>query len=492
MSHAPFSEGTETKQADDVDTEDHLVGAIIMAGLGGFSNGFAVNVAGDVVRHLQQDRPFDPHLNGLISGSIFLGGACGCLLGGYFADLKGRKSTSIVGEVIIIFSCMVTCISPHPAPVIIFRMTTGIGIGICQAAKPIYVSELSPASFRGRVMAVFSLMYSAGLLATKMMDFVLADVDPATLWRLLVITGAIPATVLLLVLVLCIPESPVWLRMNEKASTEETKDLIQEDCTVTTDEETKPISKISSHRGLAAVKALFGDERHRRPLLLSLVLISAHQLTGAAVIILNSTSYMRSCGASTDASFLAMFVGVAHFCGACIGLGITDCMDRRPQLLLGMLLVFVSLTTLGAVLSVSGSALLSLRVSLLYVYIAAYQAMVAPMFGAIVTEIFPVRVRSIGISFVFFMLFGACFLVLLLYGSVGPNMSNGAWCFVFSAAALLTGAALTSTSVLPETNGISLYDIDAIWGVGQASSPDEEQTPKFEPVETHSAQQADP
>ena len=97
--------------------------------------------------------------------------------------------------------------------------------GICQATKPIYVTELAPASYRGRVMAVFSLAYSAGIMATKLVHYaVRQDIAPPVRWRLVVALGTAPALALLLVIVTCVPESPVWLSI-QNGTEEERKGL---------------------------------------------------------------------------------------------------------------------------------------------------------------------------------------------------------------------------------------------------------------------------
>merc|ERR1711907_9089 len=255
--------------------------AVVMAVLGGFANGFTTNISGDLVYLLQKDRGFEHVLDGLVSGSVFLGGAAGCLLGGYLADIKGRKMTAMMGEIIIVMSCMFTTISPHPAAVITFRSFTGIGIGICQAGKPIYVSELTPAKFRGRVLASFGLMYSAGIACTKFVHYGVRDADPATSWRLLVAIGAIPATALLLFIMVFVPESPVWLAM-QQASAEEKKGLTEADV----EDAGKPSLNPKTLRPWDHAGRQLSDADLRPPVLLSLVLLIIHQFTGASILIL--------------------------------------------------------------------------------------------------------------------------------------------------------------------------------------------------------------
>ena len=261
-------------------------------------------------------------------------------------------------------------------------------------------------------------------------------------------------------------------------------------------------------------------------MLLSLVLMLVHQFTGASVLIINSITFLAAAGAEHDAeaNLYAIFIGVTHFCGACIALIITDTLNRRPMLLGGVAAVAVIMATLG-ILMVVPSAPVEARISMIYAFILVYQAVtvsnpspnakfptlttlslidpdpdqatVAPMFSCIVTEIFPVHIRSAGISLIFATLFMVCFLMLSLYGATVQYIHERAWCFIFGLVALISFFLLLSESFLPETNGISLYEAENLWnrdrsGTGHTcrSSPDVDDegppaTSKMDTMERH-------
>jgi len=206
-------------------------------------------------------------------------------------------------------------------------------------------------------------------------------------------------------------------------------------------------------------------------MLLSLVLMLVHQFTGASVLIINSITFLAAAGAEHDAeaNLYAIFIGVTHFCGACIALIITDTLNRRPMLLGGVAAVAVIMATLG-ILMVVPSAPVEARISMIYAFILVYQATVAPMFSCIVTEIFPVHIRSAGISLIFATLFMVCFLMLSLYGATVQYIHERAWCFIFGLVALISFFLLLSESFLPETNGISLYEAENLWNRDRSST----------------------
>jgi MFS family permease len=178
----------------DVDEESHhLTVAIAMAIMGGYANGYMANMGIMFVKNLEADAgPMSGLTAGAVTGMPFLGGAVGCLLAGWLCNTWGRKQTSILGEILIVSSSILALLSPQPAWIIPCRTVTGLGIGICQSSKPIYVTELAPAEFRGRVLACFGLAFSAGIVTVKIIEHLLAGGTPGVAWRLNILIGVVP------------------------------------------------------------------------------------------------------------------------------------------------------------------------------------------------------------------------------------------------------------------------------------------------------------
>lgn len=106
----------------------------------------------------------------------------------------------------------------------------------------------------------------------------------------------------------------------------------------------------------------------------------------------------------------------------------------------------------------------------LYLYVAVFQSTVGPMFGVIITEIFPVDIRSLAIATIFALLFLETFLIQILYTATAGSKHEGtiAWSYIFSISALLALWTIHTKEVFPETNGIKLQEVDDIWNQGSS------------------------
>ncbi len=397
-----FSQPTQAGQF--FDDRGTLLIAQIMASLGGFSNGFITYVNGSLVALIQKDRGFEHYLDGVLTGSIIIGSGLGSILGGHMADARGRRQASMIGELIIIASSLLGTISPHPGAIITSRIVTGIGCGICQAVKPIFVSELAPSNARGRALALFQLMYSLGIATVKLVDYVLQKCAPALVWRLLVALGALPAFILLLVLGFCAPESPVWLanlspmhRMSnnnqhavcgclDSLSTfqrfEDKTAQVQAQCpdNVSVPEEAQSL--------WSQLEMLLSAKRSvRKPMLVAAALIAAMQGTGSTVLIMKSADFMAKAGAGDDAAFYSIFIGVAHVVGASGAVAMTDTLNRRPMLLGGLWVLLFLATLLGVLYSVGSESAMGVSIATIYLYVIVWTSTVAPMLTVIVTEV---------------------------------------------------------------------------------------------------------
>jgi len=258
---------------------------------------------------------------------------------------------------------MMSIVSPNPWILSILRTITGLGVGdycmtvrmmytradslvppysgMCQTAKPIYVSELAPDQHRGRIMATFTLAYSLGLGSTKIAENILIDGEPEMTWRIFIIGGALPATFLLITIMVFVPESPVWLD-EQKAGREERQRLAPSDPPAQDTEEAEEEEEASTagaYQGAGEEGDGPGDvpwdstwqfvintELYNNPLRLSLLLIGAQQLVGISIIMLHTNDFIAAAGVSETGSqitLLSIFVALAHLLGAVAGLCIT-------------------------------------------------------------------------------------------------------------------------------------------------------------------------
>ncbi|KAG5359699.1 Low-affinity glucose transporter [Yarrowia sp. C11] len=425
---------------------------------------------------------------GLIVGLFSIGAFLGTLLGGFLADKVGRKKGIVYVAMIYIVGMLIQ-ITAFTAwyQVAVGRVVGGLGIGALSVLVPMFQSETAPQNLRGALVSSFQLFITLGI-------FVGFSVCYATKSRL--DTGAyrIPmglcfAWAFILLIGMCfMPESPRFLvsigRIEEARKAMATTNQVPLDDPVV-DEELKAIENAvirEQSAGKATWTELFtGEPRMGYRLTLGILVQVLQQLCGANYFFYYGTSIFKAIGMS-DSFATSMIFGGINFLSTFGGLYIVDRFGRRKCLLGGAMVMFVCFlvySTVGfAALYPNGDTTQPASkivgdVMILFtcIFIAAFASTWAPIAFVVVSETFPLRMRSKGMAVAtggnWMINFFVSFLTPFITSSIGFKYG-----YVFTAC--LGFAIVFVFFFIPETKGLSLEDVDELYasGVSARKSPD--------------------
>jgi sugar porter (SP) family MFS transporter len=351
----------------------------------------------------------------------------------------------------------------------VFRILGGFGIGIASAISPIYISEISPASYRGRLVTLNQLNIVVGILAAQIVNYLIAQPVPEgatgelirhswngqTGWRWMFWAEAVPASLFLLLLFF-IPESPRWLI---KASRQEKAGRI--------------LQKIGGEAyaleaGLEISESLEGansrvrlkplmDKGIRPIVLIGIVLAVFQQWCGINVVFNYAEEVFSAAGYEvSDILFNIVITGVVNLVFTFVAIRTVDRWGRRTLMLIGSLGLALLYGVLGLSYLLNFQGMTILVIVLLC--IAVYGMTLAPVTWVVLSEIFPNRVRGVAMALATTMLWVASsFLVLTFpYLNSGLDAHGTFWLY----GGICLAGFLFIRSYLPETKGRSLEQIE--------------------------------
>jgi len=176
--------------------------------LGGFLFGMDVAVISGAEQDIQRLWNLNTLQHGLAVAIALYGTVIGAGFGGLPSDKFGRKRTLQWIAFLFIISALGSAIAPEVNTFMLFRFFGGLSIGASSVVAPIYISEIAPPKYRGRMGISFQLNIVLGILVAYVSNYFLAGIPDDWRWMLGIV--AIPA-VLFFVLLFLTPETPRWL-----------------------------------------------------------------------------------------------------------------------------------------------------------------------------------------------------------------------------------------------------------------------------------------
>ncbi|UQN28537.1 sugar porter family MFS transporter [Brachybacterium kimchii] len=437
----------------------------LFGALGAILWGYDTGVVSGVLLYIKNDFPVTATESGLITSSFTIGAIIGAVSSALLVDRLGRRRLLQVAAIVFLVGTLLAATAGSAAVLILGRSVLGLGIGFVSVNIPIYLSELSPAGTRGRVVSLVQFMNAFGILLSYIANFALSA---SGAWRIMLALAVIPA-VLLFVGVFLLPESPRWLvargRLEEAAAGLARRDDGPDPAHTIAEIQLGLAASHGSWRTLLAPWA-------RRPALIAILLTVLAQFLGINAITYYSPTVLTAIGFSESASLITTIgFGSIAVSATLWALRYADSFSRRRILIGGaaitgsaMLLCAIATWSFGLTSVVTGTV----AIICFSVFKAGYASTWAPVSRVVQTEILPISIRGTAMSISEVANFASIFVVTLLFPILLQAGGAGFAFLTFTTVGAIAIALLLI--VVPETSGRSLEEIEAQIRRGTADS----------------------
>ena len=437
--------------------------------IGGFLFGYDTAVINGANSYLKAHMNLTATQEGLAGASAILGCIPGAMFAGFLSDRFGRKRMLFFCALLYAVSGLLSAIPNTFNQFLAARIISGLGIGASSMICPVYIAEISPEKWRGRLGTLFQLGIVTGIFLTLFINKVIQGLGDeawniAYGWRWMLGMEVVPAAAFI-GLLFAVPESPRWLA--QKGREAEARGILQKVGGVEHAE-----SELAAIREVAdCEQGNFGElfsGPFLKPLLIAVVLMACSQFCGINAIMYYSTKIFESAGGGKNAAFnSSVWVGLINFAFTFVAIGFVDRAGRRPLLLIGTLIQVVALAAVGWMFhaQIHGTALLACVV----LFIAAFSMALGPVGWLFCSEIFPNKVRGRAMSLAALTVWVSCYIVAQTFPMLNDNPAVGPAKTFWAYALVSLFAFVFVYAFLPETKGRTLEQIEQSWSRAKLS-----------------------
>jgi sugar porter (SP) family MFS transporter len=365
----------------------------IVIALGGFLFGFDTAVISGAEQSIQKFWHLSTLQHGLTVSMALIGTVIGALLGAIPSDKLGRKTTLYIIAILYLISSLGTALSNDWYVFLLFRFLGGLGVGASSVTAPIYISEISPAGRRGKLVGLFQFNVVFGIVVSYFSNYLIGQMGEHS-WRYMLGIQAIPSACFLFLL-RYVPESPRWLILN-KGKIEEATAIFNAIDPSTSDKIIAEIQETEKEEKLLLNNDPLFSKRYRTPVMLAILFATFNQVSGINAIIYYSPRIFEMTGLGTSSSLLSTAgLGLVNFLFTLLAMNFIDRIGRRTLMLIGS---FGLIFTLGMVsYSFYAANFNGWAVPVfLFIYIAFFAFSQGAVIWVFISEIFPNQVRAKG------------------------------------------------------------------------------------------------
>ena len=455
----------------------YLIFLSVVAALGGFLFGYDTAVISGTIAQVTQLFQLDALQQGWYVGCALVGSIIGVLFAGILSDKLGRKLTMVISAILFSASALGCALCTDFTQLVVYRIIGGVGIGVVSIVSPLYISEVSVAQYRGRLVSLYQLAVTVGFLGAYLVNYqllawsesgallgvpLLNKIFITEVWRGMLGMETLPA-ILFFIIIFFIPESPRWLivRGQERKainileriynSITEATNQLKETQSVLTAETSSEWSLLMKPGILKAV-------------IIGVCIAILGQFMGVNAVLYYGPSIFENAGLSGgDSLFYQVLVGLGNTLTTILALVIIDKVGRKKLVYYGVSGMVVSLILIGLYFlfgdSLNVSSLFLLVFFLFYVFCCAVS--ICAVVFVLLSEMYPTKVRGLAMSIAGFALWIGTYLIGQLTPWMLQNLTPAGTFFLF--AVMCVPYMLIVWKLVPETTGKSLEEIERYW-----------------------------
>lgn len=434
-----------------------LLLASTVAALGGLLFGFDTAVVSGAEQSIKEVFQLDGFWHGFTNSIALIGTILGALFCGRPSDKYGRKNVLIVLAAFYTISALGSGLAYSWHSFLFYRFLGGLAVGASSVIGPMYISEISPARLRGRLVALFQFNIVFGILVAFFSNYMINRYVEVDAWRWMLGVETLPAVIFFGLLFL-IPKSPRWLVKKDRD--EEAAHVLE------------ALGIDHAHQVLVEIKESLQEERqgirerlfsrkYSFPVMLAFLLATFNQFSGINAIMYYAPRIFEMTGLAKDAALLQVVViGFTNMLFTIVAMFIIDKLGRRLLMKIG---------SVGMIISLGLTALSFYRADFtgysVLIYLVSFIAFFAFSQGAVIwvflSEIFPNAVRAKGQTFG--SLTHWVWAAALTWGFpvVAELPMGGFYAFAFFTVAMVLQLIFV-IRMMPETKGKSLEELEKV------------------------------
>ena len=455
----------------------YLIFLSVVAALGGFLFGYDTAVISGTIAQVSSLFELDALQSGWYVGCALIGSIIGVLFSGVLSDNIGRKRTMIFSAILFSVSSIGCAVSADFNQLVIYRIIGGVGIGIVSIISPLYISEISVAQYRGRLVSLYQLAITVGFLGAYLVNYYLLEISKngimsgigwvdnifiTEVWRGMLGMETLPA-LLFFVIIFFIPESPRWLLLkgNEKRAGNILEKIYKSSQDV--DKQLKETNSVISGETKSECSLLFKPGIFKA-VAIGVCIAILGQFMGVNAVLYYGPSIFESTGLSGgDSLFYQVLVGLVNMLTTVLALVIIDRIGRKKLVYYGVSGMIVSLLLIGLYFIYGNMlgipALLLLIFFLLYIFCCAVS--ICAVVWVLLSEMYPMKVRGGAMSIAGFALWIGTYLIGQRTPWMLQHLTPAGTFFLF--ALMCVPYILIVWKYVPETTGKSLEEIENYW-----------------------------
>jgi SP family arabinose:H+ symporter-like MFS transporter len=436
----------------------YLIRSTLVGALGGLLFGFDTAVISGTTHLLTIVYSLSSSELGFTVASALIGTIFGAAFAGIPGQRIGRRDGLVIMAVLYLVSAIGCGLAWNWEALLAFRVIGGLGIGGSSVLGPMYIAEIAPAKWRGRLVGTFQINIVVGILLAYMSNYIIATFHLGMAeWRWQLGVAGIPAA-LFLILLFTIGRSPRWLVTQNRI--DEARESLRLSGDPNAEAELQDIVA-SIHLDRQAKDEPLFSRKYRLPIFLAVTIGMFSQLSGINAILYYLNDIFAQAGFSSLSSDLqAVYVGLANLAATLVAMTLIDKLGRRTLLLTGGVGMTICLTLVGIIFQTHSHQHYLLL--LLILFIISFAISQGAVVWVYLGEVFPTRVRAKGLSlgsasnWVMDALISGIFPVLAVHYAALP--------FYFFAAMMVIEF-LFVLFIYPETKGLSLEQMQRKMGI---------------------------